>query len=125
MVRAAGRNGEARYSTRAPPQAVLLSAESRSWCMSDRAVEFVENWASENIHAGGEQPEGDNSRAKALAFQCLAAAGIAGIPQTEISETFDDLTAFMAGEIEEADTREAAPSEVEDEAAPSAAEDDE
>jgi hypothetical protein len=75
--------------------------------MSMRAVEFVENWVSENIGADGEKPAGNGASAAVLASQCLAAADAAGIPRTEIDDTFDDLPAFMAGEIEEANTREA------------------
>jgi hypothetical protein len=78
--------------------------------MSMRAIEFVENWVSENIAADGQEPASSDSTAlaaPALAAQCLAAATAAGIPQSEIEETFDDLPAFMAGEIEEADAREA------------------
>ena len=76
--------------------------------MSMRAVEFVESWASENITAEGPQPAEIGSAALALASQCLEAAGAAGIPQSEIDETFDDLPAFMASEIEEAKAREIA-----------------
>jgi hypothetical protein len=72
--------------------------------MSMRAVEFVENWVAENIGADGEKAAGNG--ASALASQCLAAADAAGIPQSEIADTFDDLPAFMAGEMEEAQTRE-------------------
>jgi hypothetical protein len=79
--------------------------------MSMRAVEFVENWASENITADGGQLEEDaGAKALALASQCLEAAGAAGIPQSEIEETFDDLPAFIAGEIEEANARDVASS---------------
>jgi hypothetical protein len=74
--------------------------------MSMRAVEFVENWVAENIGADGEKAAGNGASAAALASQCLAAADAAGIPQSEIADTFDDLPAFMAGEIEEAKTRE-------------------
>jgi hypothetical protein len=73
--------------------------------MSMRAVEFVENWVAENFGADGERAAG-NASAAALASQCLAAADAAGIPQSEIADTFDDLAAFMAGEIAEAQTRE-------------------
>jgi hypothetical protein len=76
--------------------------------MSDRATAFVETWISENINAEGYQADGDNSRAKKFASQCLAAAMAEGIPTTEISEAFDDLAAFIAGEIEEANDREVA-----------------
>jgi hypothetical protein len=76
--------------------------------MSNRAIEFVENWASENIPAKGHMAQGGNLQAKALGTQCLIAAAADGIPQSEIDAAFDDLTAFMAGQIEEADDREAA-----------------
>jgi hypothetical protein len=75
--------------------------------MSMRAIEFVENWVSENIAADGQEPASSGATATALAARCLAAATAAGILQSEIEETFDDLSAFMAGEIEEANTREA------------------
>ena len=65
--------------------------------MSERAIEFVEVWVSEHVH-GGQSP-GD---AKGLAAQCLAAAKSAGIPQAEIEDAFEDLAAFVAGEITEA-----------------------
>jgi hypothetical protein len=74
--------------------------------MSMRAIEFVENWASENIAADGPPPADIGATALTLASQCLDAATAAGIAQSEIDETFDDLPAFMAGEIEEAGTRE-------------------
>jgi len=76
--------------------------------MSMRAIEFVENWASENITADAEPPADVGATALALAAQCVTAATAAGIPQGEIEETFDDLPAFMAGEIEEAKIREVA-----------------
>jgi hypothetical protein len=78
--------------------------------MSMRAVEFVENWASENITADGGEPADAGAKAVALASQCLEAARTAGILQSEIEDTFDDLPAFMAGEIEEANGRDAASS---------------
>jgi hypothetical protein len=78
--------------------------------MSMRAVEFVENWASENITADGGQPGDAGAKALALAARCLEAATTAGIPQSEIEETFDDLPAFMVGEVEEANERDAASS---------------
>jgi hypothetical protein len=74
--------------------------------MSMRAIEFVESWVSENIAADGQEPASSGATAPALAAQCLAAATAAGILQSEIEETFDDLSAFMAGEIEEAEARE-------------------
>jgi hypothetical protein len=56
--------------------------------MSMRAIEFVENWVSENIAADGQEPASSGATASALAAQCLAAATAAGILQSEIEETF-------------------------------------
>jgi hypothetical protein len=42
---------------------------------------------------------------KALAIQCREAAGAEGIPPAEIDDVFDDLAAFISGEIEEAKQR--------------------
>jgi hypothetical protein len=74
--------------------------------MTRRAIEFVENWVSEHIDAKDYQSAGNRSQAKAFAAQCLEAAWSKGIPQTEVAETFQDLTAFMVGEIEDAHNRE-------------------
>ena len=74
--------------------------------MTMSAIEFVENWVSENITADAPPPADIGATARALASQCLQAATAAGIPQTEIDDSFEDLPAFMAGEIEEASTRE-------------------
>jgi hypothetical protein len=69
--------------------------------MSVRAIAFVEEWVSENIEPGDE-PDDNNVRAAALAAQCLKDAKAQGISQAEINDAFDDLTEFMAGELEEA-----------------------
>jgi hypothetical protein len=94
--------------------------------MSQRALEFVETWVSENIKATGDEaegvkpegdkPEADNTAAATvLAAQCLKAAWAEGIPQSEIQEAFDDLAAFIAGEIEEANDRAAESEDAEEE----------
>ena len=70
--------------------------------MSERALEFVETWVTEAIEAMDELPaEGDDSKAKALALACIKAARQEGIPESEIKEAFDDLAAFIDGQIEE------------------------
>jgi len=75
--------------------------------MSERALEFVEYWVSEKIEDMEELPAaGDGATAKALATQCLQAAQQEDIPQSEIEEAFDDLAAFIGGEIEEARARD-------------------
>jgi hypothetical protein len=67
--------------------------------MSERAIEFVEVWVSEHVRTG--QTAAD---AKALADRCLEAATAAGIPPSEIKDAFEDLAAFIAGEIQEVNT---------------------
>ncbi len=76
--------------------------------MSMSAIEFVENWVSENIPADAPAPPDIDAAARELASRCLADATAAGVLQSEMEDAFDDLPAFMAGEIEEANAREAA-----------------
>jgi hypothetical protein len=76
--------------------------------MSARALEFVETWVSEKIEAMKALPaDGDDSVAQRMPTECIAAAQADGIPEFEIEEAFDDLAAFIGGEIEEAKEREA------------------
>jgi len=70
--------------------------------MSKRALEFVEAWVSEHIYPEDSPHQVDVSQAKGLAASCRAAATAAGISDAEIEEQFDDLAAFIAGQIEEA-----------------------
>jgi hypothetical protein len=70
--------------------------------MSKRALEFVETWVSEHIYPEVSLPKIDVSEAEALAAGCRAAANAAGISDAEIGEQFDNLTAFVSGQIEEA-----------------------
>jgi hypothetical protein len=84
--------------------------------MSERVLAFLEEWTSDNIHAG--DGARDPARAKQLADQFLAAAAAEGIPKAEIDDVIDDLPGFMAAQIEEANEREeedAADHEIEDE----------
>ena len=84
--------------------------------MSERALAFLEEWTSDNIHAGGAKD--DPAHAKQLADQFLAAAAAEGIPKAEIDDVIDDLPGFMEAQIEEANEREeddAADHEIEDE----------
>jgi hypothetical protein len=74
--------------------------------MSERAIAFVEEWVSENINAEGYEPEGDESMAAAFSVQCAAEAKEAGIPDSEMKDAFESLTAFMAGAIKLANDNE-------------------
>jgi hypothetical protein len=75
--------------------------------MSERAIAFVEEWVGEHVNAEGYTPERRDSMAAALAVQCAADAKEAGIPDSEMKDAFEDLTAFMAGQIELANDNEA------------------
>lgn len=74
--------------------------------MSERVIAFVEEWVTNNVHAGGSPAEGEGIEPKSLAQQCRAEALAAGIPAAEIDDEFDDLTAFMSAQIQEANERE-------------------
>jgi hypothetical protein len=67
--------------------------------MSERAIAFVEEWVGDHVKAEGYEPEGDDSMAAALALQCAADAKEARIPDAEMKDAFENLTAFMAGQI--------------------------
>jgi hypothetical protein len=72
--------------------------------MSERALAFLEEWTADNVHP--EEHEPDDKHAKQLADAFLAAAAAEGIPKAEIDDAVDDLTSFMAAQIEEANERE-------------------
>jgi hypothetical protein len=79
--------------------------------MSESALEFVETWVEEKIEEMGE-PSGDlEAQAGALATQCIAAAQEDGITKSEIDDAFDDLAAFIAGQMQEAIDRKNRPDE--------------
>jgi hypothetical protein len=93
--------------------------------MSARALEFVEIWVSEKIEATEKLPaDGDDATAKAWASQCFRDALEQDIPASEIQDAFDDLAAFISGEIAEArDREEEPPDEDEDDADQDASDD--
>jgi hypothetical protein len=74
--------------------------------MSERAIAFVEEWVGEHVNAAGYEPEGNDTMAAALAVQCAAEAKEAGIPDSEMKDAFENLTAFMAGQIKLANDNE-------------------
>jgi len=73
--------------------------------MSESALEFVETWVEEKIEAMDTAPADVEAQAETLAAECVAEAQDDGITQSEINDTFDDLAAFIASEIEEAFSR--------------------
>jgi hypothetical protein len=51
--------------------------EERCWVMSDRGIDFVENWVNKNV--GESDRKGSMERAKELAAICVADAAALGI----------------------------------------------
>jgi hypothetical protein len=83
--------------------------------MSERALGFVETWIAETLNPDAhDKTDGGLAGAQALAAACRAAAHAEGISDDEINTAFDDLTAFIAGQIDEAVDRKEHP-EVDDE----------
>jgi|HubBroStandDraft_6_1064221.scaffolds.fasta_scaffold1400938_2 hypothetical protein len=70
--------------------------------MSESVIEFVETWVDAKIEAMDAAPADIEAQAKTLAAACVADAQNDGLTQSDISDTFDDLAAFIAAEIEEA-----------------------
>ena len=78
--------------------------------MSARAIEFVETWVEDKIEAmdvaaAAKSAAHLRAQAKSLADQCVKDAQGNGIPKSEIDRAFDDLSAFIAGQIGEARDR--------------------
>ena len=69
--------------------------------MSNRGIEFVEGWISENVDPEAYAAKGDHSRARALAEQCLADAEAQGISKKVIEDSVGDLTDRMARAMEQ------------------------
>jgi hypothetical protein len=67
--------------------------------MSERAIAFVEKWVSENVSAEPNEPDSDESKAAVYAVQCAAEAKEVGIPDSELNDAFESLTAFMSAAI--------------------------
>ena len=71
--------------------------------MSKRAVEFLEEWVSENmVKPVAGAPEGDNSEARLRAEECVIAAKEEGIAKEDIEEEVGDLVDYMSAAIEKA-----------------------
>jgi hypothetical protein len=69
--------------------------------MSKRAVEFLEEWVSENmVKPVAGAPEGDDSEARLRAEECLIAAKEEGIAKEDIEEEVGDLVDYMSVAIE-------------------------
>jgi len=71
--------------------------------MSKRAVQFLEEWVSENmVQPVAGAPEGDDSEARLRAEECVIAAKEEGIAREDIEEEVGDLVDYMSAAIEKA-----------------------
>jgi hypothetical protein len=71
--------------------------------MSKRAVEFLEEWVSENtVKPVAGAPEGDDSEARLRVEECVIAAKEEGIAKEDIEEEVGDLVDYMSAAIEKA-----------------------
>ena len=71
--------------------------------MSKRAVEFLEEWVSENmVKPVAGAPEGDDLEARLRAEECVIAAKEEGIAKEDIEEEVGDLVDYMSAAIEKA-----------------------
>jgi hypothetical protein len=71
--------------------------------MSKRAVQFLEEWVSENmVKPVAGAPEGDDSEARLRAEECVIAAKEEGIAREDIEEEVGDLVDYMSAAIEKA-----------------------
>jgi hypothetical protein len=69
--------------------------------MSKRAVEFLEEWVSENmVKPVAGAPEGDDSEARLRAEECLITAKEQGIAKEDLEEEVGDLVDYMSAAIE-------------------------
>ncbi|MCO4317490.1 DUF768 domain-containing protein [Phyllobacterium sp. 21LDTY02-6] len=71
--------------------------------MSQRAIDFVNNWIDANVDTSRPADmEHHDSRPKKLAEQCAAAAAAAGISESEIKDGLGDLEICMITAIDRA-----------------------
>lgn len=70
--------------------------------MSQRGIDFANEWISENINAGPYAPEDSpHPEADAAVKQLLADAAEAGITREEIEDDIGDLGDFISGAYED------------------------
>ena len=67
--------------------------------MSKRGIEFVEEWTTENVVAGGYPPGDDDSQARFLAERCLRDAKQENLSKADIE---DEIGSAIVGYMEDA-----------------------
>jgi hypothetical protein len=69
--------------------------------MTEKAIEFLQEWISEKVHAP-ETPARLDQKAEVLAKQCAAQAANAGVRLEDIEEEVGDLEELIATKLEDA-----------------------
>jgi hypothetical protein len=69
--------------------------------MTEKAIEFLQEWISEKVHAP-ETPVRLDREAEVLAKQCAAQAANAGVRLEDIEEEVGDLEELIATKLEDA-----------------------
>jgi len=74
--------------------------------MSERGIEFFNNWVRENVNAEGYPQDPSDAQVTALVENCTADAVTAGVSIDEIEEDMGDLRDAIFDAMEEANTDE-------------------
>jgi hypothetical protein len=69
--------------------------------MTEKAIEFLQEWISEKVHAPHE-PARLEQEAEILAKECVRQAARAGVPIEDIEEEVGDLEELIATKLEDA-----------------------
>lgn len=69
--------------------------------MTEKAIEFLQEWINEKVQAP-ETPAQIDREAEVLAKQCAAQAASAGVPLEDIEEEVGDLEELIATKLEDA-----------------------
>lgn len=69
--------------------------------MTEKAIEFLQEWISEKVHAPHEPARLDRE-AEVLAKECARQAASAGVPLEDIEEEVGDLEELIATKLEDA-----------------------
>ena len=69
--------------------------------MTEKAIEFLQEWISEKVQAP-QEPIRLEQKAEVLAKECARQAAVAGVPLEDIEEEVGDLEELIATKLEDA-----------------------
>ena len=70
--------------------------------MTEKAIEFLQEWISEKVHAAPHEPIRLEQKAEVLARECARQAADAGVLLEDIEEEVGDLEELIAAKLEDA-----------------------